>query len=201
VVEVLANLLRTCGFRNIHWRQDDYVLRTWDRPGAGRARKIPDIIATAPQGANITYVIDVRIAWNLTTGGGVNYERAGQLAAAAEAHKRNDAGQWRGCIADHPAFHDGTAEFVPFGVEISGGLGPRARRLWDECMKLGSGIRDTTDKHWTAASFRRYWEQILGVTLIYERGKVGAAAAKAHWPRRNRREGLTDTEPCGMAVL
>ena len=42
----------------------------------------------------MTYVIDVRIAWNITTGGGGVYETVGDLARAAEVEKWRD---WQHC--------------------------------------------------------------------------------------------------------
>ena len=89
---------------------------------------------------------------------------------------------------------------MPFGVEIFGALGPAATRLWEEAMTASGAIRDTSLVHWSAPSFRRFWLQRLGTTLIRERGRVGSAAAKGEWPNLIRRRGHTDTEPCGMSV-
>ena len=84
---MLAALLLTAGFRNVRYRQNDSVLRNWDRSGGPpTSRRIPGIICTSPT-RNVTYVIDVRIAWNITTGGGGVYETVGDLARAAEVEK------------------------------------------------------------------------------------------------------------------
>ena len=199
VAEMLAALLLTAGFRDVRYRQNDSVLRNWDRSGGVRpptSRRTPDIICTSPT-RNVTYVIDVRIAWNITTGGGGVYDTVGDLAREAEVEKWRN---WQYCCDHHPHIRDGTAVFMPFGVEISGALGPAATRLWEEAMTAAGAIRDTSLVHWSAPSFRRFWLQRLGTTLIRERGRVGSAAAKGEWPNLIRRRGHTDTEPCGMSV-
>ena len=159
-------------------------------------RRIPDIICTSPT-RNVTYVIDVRIAWNITTGGGGVHDTVGDLAREAEVEKWRN---WQYCCDHHPHIRDGTAVFMPFGVEIFGALGPAATRLWEEAMTASGAIRDTSLVHWSAPSFRRFWLQRLGTTLIRERGRVGSAAAKGERPNLIRRRGHTDTEPCGMSV-
>ena len=111
----------------------------------------------------MTYGIDVRIAWNITTGGGGVYETVGDLARAAaevEKSRRN----WQHCCDHHPHIRDGTAVFMPFGVEISGALGPAATRLWEEVMTAAGAIRDTSLVHRSAPSFHRFWLQRLGTT-------------------------------------
>ena len=91
---------------------------------------------------------------------------------------------------------------MPFGVEISGALGPAATGLWEEAMTAAGATQDTSLVHWSAPSFRRFWLNLqrLGTTLIRERGIVGSAAARGEWPNWIRRRGHTDTEPCGMSV-
>jgi hypothetical protein len=72
-------------------------------------------------------LIDVRIAWNLSTsssGDGEYYTR--KLAKEANDFKRLDEAGWGHCAKHHHDFKAG-AKFVPFGVEISGELGPAAQ--------------------------------------------------------------------------
>ena len=61
----------------------------------GADRKRPDIICHDPR-SNTKYVIDVTIAWNLTTGGCNDYYTR-ELVAAKEKWKRSDAG-WGECL-------------------------------------------------------------------------------------------------------
>ena len=57
---------------------------------------------------------------------------------------------------------------MPFGVEISGALGPAATRLWEEVMTAAGAIRDTSLVHWSVPSFRRFWLQRLGHDTHHE---------------------------------
>ena len=57
---------------------------------------------------------------------------AGQRADVAETDKRSD---WRSCLNHHWGFSTGEgAAFVPFGVEIAGGLGKEARAFYGQCL-------------------------------------------------------------------
>ena len=64
-----------------------------------RSEYYADIIAVSPNGCT-TYIIDVPIAWNLTTsiGSGPEYVRAGQRADVVETDKRSD---WGSCLNHH----------------------------------------------------------------------------------------------------
>ena len=53
-------------------------------------------------------------------------------------------------------FKDG-AQFVPFGVEISGELGLVAQRFFDGAQRWILATHGTSLYLWTALSFRRYW--------------------------------------------
>jgi hypothetical protein len=115
-VAALALLLKQCLLRSVKTDKSHTSLRQWGnstRPelGANGAptgnriptpegeRRVPDIIAVSPNGCT-TYIIDVRIAWNLTTsiGSGPEYVGARQRADIAETDKRSD---WRSCLNHH----------------------------------------------------------------------------------------------------
>ena len=150
-VAALALLLKQCLFRSVRTDKSHTSLRHWDNstrpeldangaPTGNRIptpegdRRVPDIIAISPNGCT-TYIIDVRIAWNLTTsiGSGPEYVRAGQRADVAETDKRSD---WRGCLNHHRDFSTGEgAVFVAFGVKIAGGLDKEAQAFYMQCLE------------------------------------------------------------------
>ena len=89
-------------------------------------RHVPNIICIDPYNKTV-YIIDVRIAWTISTSGGGDGEYyTGKLAKEAEDFKRSDGAGWGHCVKHHQDFKAG-AKFVPFGVEISGELGPAAQ--------------------------------------------------------------------------
>ena len=55
--------------------------------------------------------------------------------------------------------------FVPFGVEIAGGLGKEARAFYMQCLERANGHNDVDSCHWIAMSFRRHWNMRFGVLL------------------------------------
>ena len=214
-VAALALLLKQCLFRSVRTDKSHTSLRHWDNstrpeldtngaPTGNRIptpegdRRVPDIIAVSPNGCT-TYIIDVRIAWNLTTsiGSGPEYVRAGQRADEAETDKRSD---WRSCLDHHRDFSTGEgAEFVAFGVETAGGLGKEARAFYLQCLEWANGHNDVDSCHWIAMSFRRHWNMRFGVLLSRERARIGLAAAKGATTKMRRQLGTTDTEPGGMS--
>ena len=94
----------------------------------------------------------------------------------------------------HHDFKDG-AQFVPFGIEISGELGPAAQRFFDGAQRWIRATHDTSLYHWTAPSFRRFWTQRLGVSLVNSRAKVGMAAARRDWANTFARSGIASMAP------
>ena len=171
-------------------------VKTWDVPDGeapGRAttgRRVPDIIAVDPEN-NKTYVIDLRIAWTISTLGGVDYQ-TGDLARAAEDAKMD---HWRWQRENHPDMVHGDTEFVPFGIEISGSLGPQASELIALAMRWVHGFHDSDLYHWSAPSFRRYWFARFGLALMRGRTKVAMAAARRQWPAAMRHTGLGSYAP------
>ena len=67
-------------------------------------------------------------------------------------------------------FKDG-AQFVPFGVKILGGWGPVAQWFFDGAQWWIQAIRDTRLCQWTTPSFRHFWTQRLGVSLVNSHAK------------------------------
>jgi hypothetical protein len=107
-VAALALLLKQCLFRSVKTDESHTSLRHWDNstrqeldangaptgnriPTPEGERRAPGIIAVSPNGCT-TYIIDVRIACNLTTsiGSGPEYVWAGQWVDVAETDKRSD---------------------------------------------------------------------------------------------------------------
>eukprot|EP01050_Picozoa_sp_SAG11_P027183 SAG11_NODE_6782_length_1249_cov_10.497391_2_plen_115_part_00 len=66
----------------------------------------------------------------------------------------------------------GDTVFVPFGIEISGSLGPHASDLIALAMRWVHGLHDSDLYHWSAPSFRRYWFARFGLALMRGRTKV-----------------------------
>jgi hypothetical protein len=111
--------------------------------------------------------------------------------------KRSD---WRSCLNHHRDFSTGEgAVFVPFGVEIAGGLGKEAQVFYRHCLEWANVHNDVDSCHWIAMSFRRHWNMRFGVLLCRERDRIGLAAAKCATTRMWRQHGTTDTEPVGMS--
>jgi hypothetical protein len=69
-------------------------------------------------------------------------------------------------------------------IEISGELGPVAQWFFDGAQWLIRATHDTSlyHYHWTAPSFRRFWTQRLGVSLVNSRAKVGIVVARRASP-------------------
>jgi hypothetical protein len=174
--DLLADMLRQCGFKKIETEPKNWDYRLTNNAGEGADRKRPDIICHDPR-SNTKYVIDVTIAWNLTTGGCTDYY-TGKLAAAKEKWKRSDAG-WGECLREHQDFADGWV-FVPFGLEISGSLGPEAAAFYAMAKGWARQQHDPSLYHWAAPSFGQYWAQKFGTSLVRGRAGVGCAAAKRH---------------------
>eukprot|EP01050_Picozoa_sp_SAG11_P004407 SAG11_NODE_281_length_11257_cov_45.949633_5_plen_198_part_00 len=197
-------MLRQCGFRDVvgdvgagRARLEAYCPRSWPTD----MRRVPDILATDPNNGK-TYVVDVRIAWNITTGGAHGYA-TGDLAAAAEGHKRHGdpKSSWSYALQHHPDLTNGNHVFVPFGAEISGSIGPAAAFLMKTALGWANSMHETDLYHWSAPSFERYWTQRLGMTLLRGRGDVGLAAATRACPAQHARTGVHSTapEPEGLA--
>ena len=128
VRDLLIAFLRQCHFQDIRWE-----VKNWDHTAGPNVkegqRRVPDIICTDPYN-NTVYIIDVRIAWNLSTSGGGDGEYyTGKLAKEAEDCKWAEGAGWGHCLKHHQDFKAG-AKFVPFGVEISGELGPAAQQFF-----------------------------------------------------------------------
>ena len=171
----LVEFLKASGFINVQTEVLD-----WDGQPSNGWRRVPDITCTAPNGVD-NYIIDVRIAWNITTGSAASYgDVPGKLAADGETSKRN---RWKKAVAEHRDFTENT-KFIPFSAEISGGWGPATEAFFNTCCQWAGNVRDVDLYHWSSASFKNFWMQTLGVCLTRERGKVGLAAAKGYWPKR-----------------
>ena len=101
------------------------------RPTRGPAadRRQPDIVCTDPE-SNITYVFDVRTAWKISSTSSGAYQ-TGDLANEGEAHKR---ASWDYVTKFHEVFRNDNAVFVPFGIEVSGGLGNAATAFLDNAF-------------------------------------------------------------------
>jgi hypothetical protein len=112
-----------------------WEVKNWDHTTSPNVkegqRHVPDIIYTDPRSKTV-YIIDVHIAWNISTSGGGDGEYyTGKLAKVAEDYKRSDGAGWGHSVKHHQDFKDG-AQFVPFGVEILGELlGSVAQRFFD----------------------------------------------------------------------
>ena len=108
----LMEYLRECQFQNVRlevteWDSGDLDVdplarRARATPTNGlprrrtttpdRTKRVPDVLATSPDGLT-EYVIDCRIAWNLTTSG-VDYESAG-IWQKQELSQNGGRGEWR----------------------------------------------------------------------------------------------------------
>ena len=86
--------------------------------------------------SNITYVFDVRTAWKISSTSSGAYQ-TGDLANEGEAHKR---ASWDYVTKFHEVFRNDNAVFVPFGIEVSGGLGNAATAFLDNAF---SWVRQT----------------------------------------------------------
>ena len=197
IVQLLFTYLKACGYREVRTEPRDWDRRSQDRRPRGRKGTMrPDITCTNPQGTQ-KYVIDVSIAWNISTSGTHGYT-GGSLAKAAEARKRSEwAGATHGPFA-HPDFVEDGAIFIPFTLEISGGWGPVARRFFKEGLEWAGNTRDVDLYHWSSASFELFWRRAFGCTMINERGKVGLAAARGDWPAKVLRMNYVETEAAGL---
>jgi hypothetical protein len=97
-------------------------------------------------------------------------------------------------VKHHQDFKDG-AKFIPFGIEISGELGPAAQRFFDGAQRWIRATHDTSLYHWMAPSFRRFWTQRLGVSLVNSRAQVGMAAARRDWANTFARSSVASMAP------
>jgi hypothetical protein len=99
LVDLLANFLRACRFRNMHFEDHD-----WDTtaPSATKNRRVLDIVCRSPDGLT-TYAIDVRVAWNLHADGFVSYEETGSLSADGEISLRKPGFVESGVPTEPPA--------------------------------------------------------------------------------------------------
>jgi hypothetical protein len=155
-------------------------------------QRVPDIIVVSSNGCT-TYIIDFRIAWNVTTsiGSGLEYVRARQRADVAEADERSD---WRNCLNHHRDFSTGEgAVFVPFSVEIAGGLGKEARAFYKQCLEWANGHNDVDSCHLIGMSLWHHWNMRFGVLMCRERARIGLAAVEGATTRMRRQLGTTDT--------
>ena len=81
------------------------------------------------------------------------------------------------------------------GWGISGELGPAAQRFFDGAQQWIRATHDTSPYHWTAPSFRRFWTQRLGVSLVNSRAKVGMVAARRDWANTFACSGIASMAP------
>jgi hypothetical protein len=194
-VDRFGMFLKAVGMRNIRFEVLD-----WDGPSPATGwRRVPDIICDSPGGTE-RFIIDARIAWNITTAGGVNYKRTGDLARRGAKTKWR---RWKKAVADHRDFTEG-ATFVPFSMECAGAWCAEANQFWERCMAWAGSRRAVDLYHWSAPSFEDFWRQSLGVCLLAGRGDVAMAAASRRrrgdrsW--RRRAEGETDPPQCESSL-
>ena len=64
----------------------------------------------------------------------------------ARDFKRSTGPGWGYCVKHHQDFKDG-AQFTPFGVDISGGLGPVAQRFFDGAQRWIRATHDASLYH------------------------------------------------------
>jgi hypothetical protein len=198
IVQLLKTYLEACGYREVRAEPRDWDRRPASRRPQGRAGATmrPDITCTDPHGTQ-KYVIDVSIAWNISTSGTHGYT-GGSLAKTAEVRKRRAWASTTDGLFAHPDFADDGATFIPFTLEISGGWGPVARRFFNEGLEWAGNTRDVDLYHWSSASFELFWRRAFGCTMINGRAKVGLAAARGDWPARVLRMNGIETEAAGL---
>jgi hypothetical protein len=117
-----------------------------------------------------------------------------EVGMEAKDFKHSDGAGWDHCVKHHQDFKAG-AKFVPFGVEISGELGLVAQQFFDGAQRWIRATHDTSLYHWTAPSFRRFWTQRLGVSLVNSRAKVGMVVAHRDWANTFARSGIASMAP------
>ena len=205
----LMEYLRECQFQNVRlevteWDSGDLDVdplarRARATPTNGlprrrtttpdRTKRVPDVLATSPDGLT-EYVIDCRIAWNLTTSG-VDYESAGDLAEAGALAKWRS---WRVALARHQAFADRpNVCFVPFSLECFGAWGQEASAFFNMAASHVSNFRDVDHFHWSEASFRRYWATALSMTVARGQADVVCRHARNNPSFTTRGFALGDT--------
>ena len=197
--DLLADLLRQCKFKNIRvepkdWDTSDTNPMGAPRPTRGPAadRRQPDIVCTDPE-SNITYVFDVRTAWKISSTSSGAYQ-TGDLANEGEAHKR---ASWDYVTKFHDSvFRNDNAVFVPFGIEVSGGLGMQRRRS-STTPSAGCARRRTLTCtiDWSSSLFQRYWYARVGAAIIRQRARIGMAAASRDRKHIERTTGLGSYAP------
>ena len=162
------------------------------RPTRGPAadRRQPDIVCTDPE-SNITYVFDVRTAWKISSTSSGAYQ-TGDLANEGEAHKR---ASWDYVTKFHEVFRNDNAVFVPFGIEVSGGLGNAATAFLDNAFSWVRQTQDSDVYHWSSSSFQRYWYARVGAAIIRQRARIGMAAASRDRKHTERTTGLGSYAP------
>ena len=195
--DLLAELLRQCKFKNIRveprdWDTADTNPMGVPRPTRGTAagRRQPDIVCTDPE-SNITYVFDVRTAWKISSTSSGAY-KTGDLANEGEAEK---IAHWAYVTQYHEAFRNDNAVFVPFGLEVSGGLGDAATAFLDTAFSWVRQTQDPDVYHWSSSSFQRYWYARVGAAIIRQRARIGMAAAGRDRKHNERTSGLGSYAP------
>ena len=159
--------LNACGMRGVKMEVLDWAPR-----GRNDWANVPDIVCQDPMGIK-SYIIDCRIAWNHTTGGGKGYKKTGDLAIEGERKKRE---KWDLACSEHRDFTTGNTDFVPLSAEVTGGWGPAAKSFFNEGVKWAGQGRDVDLYTWSSASFEGFWKQALAACMARERGKVGLKA-------------------------
>eukprot|EP01047_Picozoa_sp_COSAG01_P065218 COSAG01_NODE_8773_length_2664_cov_3.024172_1_plen_377_part_00 len=107
--------------------------RQWDPSPIGKCgtRRVPDVVGWSADGQT-EYVVDARISWSVmsdsSTGGAATYEETGDFARQGEKDKWRN---WRKAVkrAREQGRDESQVKFVPFSLEIGGGLGACSRAL------------------------------------------------------------------------
>ena len=185
-VRAWTEFLKQCHFQDVVAKVHD-----WDyteRPNTDR--RVPDIRATSPCG-RITYIIDARIAWNLSTSGISTYDTTGALARAGEVTKRKS---WASALARQAPFATTAVVFVPLSCEISGAWGPATERFFNDAIDYINNERDIDFFHWSSVRMSEFWRTSFDVTLASQRARVGTAAAEGDWRKTVQQYGLAEAE-------
>ena len=95
----------------------------------------------------------------------------------------------------HEAFRNDNAVFVPFGLEVSGGLGDAATAFLDTAFSWVRQTQDPDVYHWSSSSFQRYWYARVGAAIIRQRARIGMAAAGRDRKHNERTSGLGSYAP------
>ena len=136
VRDLLIAFLRQCHFQDIRWE-----VKNWDHTAGPNVkegqRRVPDIICTDPYN-NTVYIIDVRIAWNLSTSGGGDGEYyTGKLAKEAEHGGLQARGRGKmGPLPEAPPGFQGWREVRSFRSRDLG----RARSCGEEFLRRRAAV-------------------------------------------------------------